>query len=119
MRGAVALVGLAALVATSTGCGGSNGPKEPVYAGMTLSAAKDAALVESGSETTDGSNEIYGHHLKLLSMTKGKDLVGNPAWQATFADQTQNGEKLCIWMAQGQYSGTLMLVPCPKRRSSP
>jgi hypothetical protein len=119
VRGVVPLVALAVLVATSTGCGGSNEPKEPVYAGMTLSAARDAALVESSSETTDGSNEIYGHHLRLLSMTKGKDLVGNPAWQATFSDLTQNGEKLCIWMAEGQYSGTLMLVPCPKRRSAP
>jgi hypothetical protein len=83
---------------------------------MSRAAAKEAALTESGSETTDGSNELYGHHLRLLSITKGHDPNGTPAWQATFADLTQNGQRHCIWMAQGQFSGGVTLQPCPKTR---
>ena len=110
---------LVALVAA--GCSGSSGPKKanPVYAGMPLSAAKQAALVESGSETTDGSNEIYGHHLRLVSITKGRDPNGDRAWQATFKDLTQDGHLLCIWMANQQYSGSIALRPCPKARKGP
>jgi L-amino acid N-acyltransferase YncA len=86
---------------------------------MPKSAAKEAAFVDSSSETTDGSNEIYGHHLQLVSVTKSHDPTGNPAWQAKFKDLTQNGELLCIWMANGQYSGSLSLQPCPKARKGP
>jgi hypothetical protein len=109
------------LGAASAGCGSSPGAKkgDPVYAGMPRSAAREAARVESGSETTDGSSEIYGHHLLLLSVTRGRDPTGEPAWQATFKDRTQNGELLCIWMANGQYSGGLLLRPCPKARKAP
>lgn len=76
-------------------------------------------MVESGSETTDGSSEIYGHHLLLVSITKSRDPTGDPAWQATFKDRTQDGELLCIWMANGQYSGAVLLQPCPKARKGP
>jgi hypothetical protein len=86
---------------------------------MPLSAAKQAALVESGSETTDGSNEIYGHHLRLVSITKDRDPTGEPAWRATFKDLTQDGQLLCIWMANQQYSGGLTLRSCPKARPAP
>ena len=108
------------LAVAAAGCGSSPGAKkgDPVYAGMPKSAAKEAAFVDSSSETTDGSNEIYGHHL-LVSITKGRDPTGEPAWQATFKDRTQNGELLCIWMANGQYSGSLSLQPCPKARKGP
>jgi hypothetical protein len=97
------------------GCGSSGEPKknDPVYAGMPKSAAKQAALVDSESETSDGSNLLYGHHLRLVSVTKSKDPTGEVAWKATFEDRTQNGEKLCIWMANGQYSGSINLQPCP------
>jgi hypothetical protein len=121
-RARAALVSVFVLLAVMVaGCSGSAGPKKdnPVYAGMPLSAAREAALVESGSETTDGSNEIYGHHLLLVSITKGRDPTGEPAWQAKFKDRTQNGELLCIWMANGQYSGGLLLQPCPKDRKAP
>jgi hypothetical protein len=117
-----ALLPVVLLVAVAAaGCSGSSGPKKanPVYAGMPLSAAKQAALVESGSETTDGSNEIYGHHLRLVSITKGRDPTGEPAWQATFKDLTQDGQLLCIWMANQQYSGGIALRPCPKARKGP
>ena len=109
------------LVVAAAGCSGSSGPKKanPVYAGMPLSAAKQAALVESGSETTDGSNEIYGHHLRLVSITKDRDPTGEPAWRATFKDVTQDGQLLCIWMANQQYSGSIALRPCPKARKGP
>jgi hypothetical protein len=103
----------------ATGCGSSPAPKREVYAGMPKSAAKAAALVDSQSETTDGSNEIYGHRLRLISITRGRDPTGDPAWQATFKDLTQDGELLCIWMANGQYSGGLSLRPCPKARKAP
>jgi hypothetical protein len=86
---------------------------------MPLSAAKQAAFVESGSETTDGSNEIYGHHLRLVSITKDRDPTGEPAWRATFKDATQDGQLLCIWMANQQYSGSIALRPCPKARKGP
>jgi hypothetical protein len=103
------------LAVVLAGCGSSGEPKkgDPVYAGMPKSAAKQAALVDSQSETSDGSNEIYGHHLRLVSITKSKDPTGEIAWKATFKDLTQNGEKLCIWMANGQYSGSINLQPCP------
>ena len=120
MRGAsAALFILLAVVAA--GCGSSPGSNkgDPVYAGMPKSAAKEAALVDSSSETSDGSNEIYGHHLQLVSITKSHDPTGNPAWQAKFKDLTQNGELLCIWMANGQYSGSIALQPCPKARKGP
>jgi hypothetical protein len=109
------------LAIAATGCGSSPGAKKgnPVYAGMPKSAAKEAAFVDSSSETTDGSNEIYGHHLRFISLTRGRDPTGNPAWQATFKDLTQDGELLCIWMANGQYSGGLSLQPCPKAGKGP
>ena len=109
------------LTVVAAGCSGSSGPKKPnpVYAGMPLSAARQAALVESGSETTDGSNEIYGHHLRLVSITKDHDPTGERAWRAMFKDLTQNGQLLCIWMANQQYSGGLTLRPCPKARPGP
>jgi hypothetical protein len=109
------------LAVAAAACGSSPEAKkgDPVYAGMPLSAAKQAALVESGSETTDGSNEIYGHHLRLLSLTKGRDPTGEPAWRATFKDLTQDGQLLCIWMANQQYSGSIALRPCPKDRKAP
>ena len=109
------------LAILAAGCSDSSGPKKanPVYAGMPLSAARQAALVESGSETTDGSNEIYGHHLRLVSITKGRDPNGDRAWQATFKDLTQDGQLLCIWMANQQYSGGLTLRPCPNERKAP
>jgi hypothetical protein len=106
------------LAVAAAGCGSSPQAKD-VFAGMPKSAAKQAALVDSSSETSDGSNEIYGHHLQLLSITKSRDPTGEPAWRATFKDRTQNGELLCIWMANGQYSGSLSLQPCPKARKGP
>jgi hypothetical protein len=109
------------LAAAAAGCGSSPTPKkgDPVYAGMPRSAAREAAKVESGSETTDGSNEIYGHHLRLISLTKDRDPTGDPAWRATFKDLTQDGQLLCIWMANQQYSGGLTLRTCPKDRKAP
>ena len=113
-RASAALLILVAVVAA--GCGSSAGPKkgDPVYAGMPRSAAKQAAFVDSGSETTDGASELYGHHLRFVAVTKGHDPQGSPAWQAMFRDRTQNGHLLCIWMANGQYSGGLLLRPCRK-----
>jgi hypothetical protein len=109
------------LAVAAAGCGSSPTAKkgDPVYAGMPRSAAREAAVVESGSETTDGSNEIYGHHLRLVSITKGRDPTGDPAWQATFKDLTQDGQLLCIWMANHQYSGSIALRPCPKASKGP
>jgi hypothetical protein len=109
------------LAIAAAGCGSSPTAKkdDPVYAGMPLSAAKQAAFVESGSETTDGSNEIYGHHLRLVSITKDRDPTGEPAWRATFKDVTQDGQLLCIWMANHQYSGSIALRPCPKASQGP
>ena len=109
------------LAVAAAGCGSSPEAKkgDPVYAGMPLSAAKQAAFVESGSETSDGSNEIYGHHLRLVSITKDHDPTGERAWRAMFKDLTQNGQRLCIWMANQQYSGGLTLRPCPKARPAP
>ena len=117
MRGACAAVFILLAVAAA-GCGSSPAPSD-VFAGMPKSAAREAARVDSQSETSDGSNELYGHHLKLVSVTKGIDPTGNPAWQATFKDKTQDGELLCIWMANGQYSGSIALQPCPKARKGP
>ncbi len=121
MRGAGPLVAVVLVAAAAAGCGSSVGPKkgDPVYAGMPRSAAREAALVESGSETTDGYNMLYGHHLRLVSVTKDHDPTGEPAWRATFRDLTQNGQLLCIWMANGQYSGGLLLRSCPKLRPPP
>jgi hypothetical protein len=109
------------LAVAAAGCGSSPTAKkdDPVYAGMPRSAAKQAALVESGSETTDGSNEIYGHHLRLVSITKDRDPTGDRAWRATFKDLTQDGQLLCVWMANQQYSGGIALRPCPNDRKAP
>jgi hypothetical protein len=114
LKGAIAAV-LLVLVVVAVGCGGSGKAQGPVYAGMDREAARQAALVESQSETTDGSNELYGHHLRLLSLKPGHDPSGTAAWRATFADLTQGGgSRLCIWMADNQYSGGLTLQPCPR-----
>jgi hypothetical protein len=109
------------LAVALAGCGSSAGPNkdDPVYAGMPKSAAKQAALVDSQSETTDGSNELYGHHLRLVSITRSHDPTGDIAWRATFKDLTQDGERLCIWMANGQYSGSIALQPCPGVKAEP
>jgi hypothetical protein len=101
----------------AAGCGGgsSSAAKEPVYAGMTESAAKDGALAQSQSQTTDASDDLFGHHLRLLGVTKSHDLAGNPAWQVTFRDLSDYRKlRYCIWFADGQYSGNVTLTPCPK-----
>ena len=115
MRRTSAAILLILACAAAAGCGGSSGPKEPVYAGMTGSAAKEGALAQSESETSDASDELYGHHLRLLAVTKGHDEAGNPAWQVAFRDLSDYRKtRLCIWFADGQYSGNVMLAPCPK-----
>jgi hypothetical protein len=84
---------------------------------MTRGAAKDGALAQSESETTDASDELYGHHLRLLGVTKSHDEAGNPAWQVAFRDLSDYRKtRLCIWFADGQYSGNVTLTPCPKGR---
>jgi hypothetical protein len=99
------------------GCGGSSGPSEPLYAGMTRSSARDGGLTQSQSQTSDASDELYGHHLRLLGVTKGHDQAGNPAWQVAFRDLSDYRKlRYCIWFADGQYSGQVTLVPCPKGR---
>jgi hypothetical protein len=104
------------LALTATACGGSGKPNA-IYAGMTKSAARELALTQSGSQTTDASDELYGHHLRLLGITRGHDLDGTPSWQATFRDRSDyRRPRLCIWFANGQYSGGISLVLCPKRR---
>jgi hypothetical protein len=101
--------------AAAAGCGGSSGSNEPVYAGMTQSAAKEGALAQSESETSDASDELYGHNLRLLGVTKGHDEAGNPAWQVAFRDLSDYRKtRLCIWFADGQYSGNVTLTQCPK-----
>jgi hypothetical protein len=115
-RVCAALFLLLACVAAA-GCDGSSGPKEPLYAGMTRSAAKEGALAQSQSETTDASDDLYGHHLRLLGVTKSHDEAGNPAWQVAFRDLSDYRKtRLCIWFADGQYSGNVTLTPCPKGR---
>jgi hypothetical protein len=101
----------------AAGCGGgsSSVAKEPLYAGMTRSAAKDGALAQSQSQTTDASDDLFGHHLRLLGVTKGHDLADNPAWQVSFRDLSDYRKlRYCIWFADGQYSGNVTLTPCPK-----
>jgi predicted small lipoprotein YifL len=115
-----AFAALLVLVASSgvAGCGGSSssGQKGPLYAGMTRSAAKDGALAQSGSQTSDASDDLYGHHLRLLGVTEGHDPAGNPAWQVAFRDLSDYRKpRYCIWFADGQYSGAVTLVDCPKQ----
>ena len=114
-----AFAALLVLVASSAaaGCGGSSsGANGPLYAGMTRSAAKDGALAQSESQTTDASDELYGHHLRLLGITEAHDPAGNPAWQVAFRDLSDYRKpRYCIWFADGQYSGAVTLVDCPKR----
>jgi hypothetical protein len=84
---------------------------------MTRSAAKGAALAQSESQTTDASEELYGHHLRLLGVTKGHDPAGNRAWQVTFRDLSDYRKlRYCIWFANGQYSGYVTLTPCAEAR---
>ena len=115
MRRAPLALLLILVCAAAAGCGGSSGSNESVYAGMTQSAAKEGALAQSQSETSDASDDLYGHHLRLLGVTKGHDEAGNPAWQVAFRDLSDYRKtRLCIWFADGQYSGNVMLTPCPK-----
>jgi hypothetical protein len=82
---------------------------------MTRSAAKEGALAQSGSQTTDASDDLYGHHLKLLGVTKGRDLNGNPAWQVAFRDLSDYRKpRYCLWFADGQYAGVVTLTDCVK-----
>jgi hypothetical protein len=120
VRRAVAAL-LALLACGAAGCGGGSGSssaaKEPLYAGMTQSAAREGGLAQSQSQTTDASDELFGHHLRLLGVTKGHDLSGNPAWQVSFRDLSDYRKlRYCIWFADGQYSGAVTLTPCPKGR---
>jgi hypothetical protein len=105
---------LALLVcAGAAGCGGTSGSNEALYAGMTRSGAKDAALAQSQSQTTDASDDLYGHHLRLLGVTKAHDPAGNPAWQVAFRDLSDYRKlRYCIWFADGQYSGAVTLTDC-------
>jgi hypothetical protein len=105
-------------VAAAAGCGGSAGTREELYAGMTLSDARGAALQQSQSQTTDAADPLFGHHLRLLGVTKGRDLTGDPAWQAAFRDFSDYRKpRLCIWFADGQYSGGVVTLQfCPKKR---
>jgi predicted small lipoprotein YifL len=114
VRRAIAALLLLLVCGGAAGCG-SSGPKEPLYAGMTRSAAKEGALAQSESQTGDASEELYGHHLRLLGVTKGHDEAGNQAWQVTFRDLSDYRKlRYCLWFANGQYSGYVTLTPCPK-----
>ena len=117
----LAIAALLAVLACggAAGCGGgssSAGRKDPVYAGMTRSAAKGGALAQSESQTTDASDDLYGHHLRLLAITKGHDPGGTPAWQVSFRDLSDYRKpRYCLWFADGQYAGGVVtLTDCPK-----
>jgi hypothetical protein len=100
--------------AGAAGCGGSSsGAKQQVYAGMSREAAKEGGLAQSQSQTTDASDDLYGHHLRLLGVTKGRDPNGNPAWQVTFRDLSDYRKpRYCLWFADGQYAGVVTLSDC-------
>ena len=117
MRGAIAAV-LILLATGAAGCGGgaSAESQSQSYAGMTQGAARIGALTQSQSQTSDASDPLYGHHLRLLAVAKGYDLDGNPAWQASFRDRSDYRKpRYCIWFANGQYSGAFTLQPCPTK----
>ena len=102
--------------AGAAGCGGSSsGANQPVYAGMTREAAKEGGLAQSQSQTTDASDDLFGHHLRLLGVTKAHDPTGNPAWQVTFRDLSDYRKpRYCLWFADGQYAGAVSLTDCAK-----
>jgi hypothetical protein len=118
VKGAFAALLVLLACGGAAGCGGggsSEASNGPVYAGMTRSAAKDGALAQSQSQMSDASDDLYGHHLRLLGVTKSRDLAGNPAWQVAFRDLSDYRKlRYCIWFADGQYSGNVTLTPCPK-----
>ena len=116
MKRATAAFVLFLTVAAAAGCGGAGGGE--LYAGMTLSDARGAAVQQSQSQTTDAADPLFGHHLRLLGVTKGRDPAGEPAWQATFRDFSDYRKpRLCIWFADGQYSGGVVTLQfCPKKR---
>ena len=72
------------------------------------------------SETTDGSNEIYGHHLRLVSITRSRDPTGDDTpRRATVHDLTREAGAALHLMANGQYSGSINLRAVPGSQPEP
>lgn len=113
-RAASAMVALP-LALGLAGCGSSSASSkhDPVFAGMTRSAALNIATTQSSSQTNDGSDPLYGHHLRLLGIKRGVSPLGVQAWVVRFRDSTDYRKlEYCLWLADGQYSGALQLTPC-------
>jgi hypothetical protein len=104
---------LVLLTGAAAGCGGSSKP-DPIYAGMTLSSVRNQALVQSGSQTTDGADPLFSHHLRLVGIKKGHDpAAGDPAWIVVFRDLSDYRKtRYCLWFANGEYVGGIDLQPC-------
>ncbi len=73
-------IGLAAVVAASSGCGGDDNPykPEPAWSGKKPSLPAPASLPSTPLRGGDGSYTIYGAIHQLRSLMHSKDVTANP-----------------------------------------
>jgi hypothetical protein len=103
-------------VVLAAGCSaGSND-----YAGLSRTGALEEAAAAVASMTNDGADPLYGHRLRLIGLTRGRDLAGEKAWLGRYEDLATGG-RLCIWVSSRPLLTKTSLRPCgfPATRAAP
>ena len=115
MSRAAALLGAVAFAAVAAaGCGGASSD----YAGLSREAALEQAAQAAYSATSDRSDALYGHRLRLVSLVRGRNLAGDRAWFARYED-VQTGDRLCVWVNGHLLGSDTNVRPCPPSSGPP
>lgn len=110
-RAALALA-VALLVA---GCGGGGSDE---YAGLSRAGALQQTAQAVYSATSEPSDPLYGHRLRLLDLTRGRDLAGDRAWLGRYED-ARTGDRLCVWVSGSLLGGSTNVRQCPQAPAPP
>jgi hypothetical protein len=103
------------VVVVAAGCGSA--PEG--YAGLSRTGALKQATGAVASTTNDRADPLYGHRLRLIVLTRGRDLAGDKAWLARYEDLT-TGTSLCVWVSARILSRKTSLRTCgPAPRPTP